>query len=113
MSAARLPELAAVGFPLESSAAEALPQAGPRESRETLIAGTAQTFEPDGFGVAVWPAFLAMAACDESTANPPVEPVGLVGHGLVVAADDRQAPVPMASARLLLAASASDPPPVT
>src|SRR5580704_16780997 len=53
-----------------------------------------------------------MALWVVSTAKLPMVP-GLVGHGLDVAAMETQAPVPRASARLELAASASEPPPDT
>jgi hypothetical protein len=49
----RLPVPSAVGLPLASSEAVALPQAGPKESSGVaLTAGTAQLLDPGGLGKA-------------------------------------------------------------
>ena len=105
---ARLPVPDAVGFPLASSEADAVPQ-----ETLTLIrpvsSGTAHELEP--VGVAVTPAPCATASCVDVEARPDSDEVALVGHGLVDDAVDRHAPVPDASASGELLASASEPPP--
>ena len=105
---ARLPVPLAVGSPLLSSEADAVPHETSTSIRGVLI-GSVHVLDP--VGVAVTPAPLATASCVLSSAKPLNEDVGLVGQGSVDDAVERQAPVPDASACGALLASASEPPP--
>ena len=73
------------------------------------MSGTGQALDP--VGEAVVPEPWTTASCVLLSATPDSEDVALVGHGLVDAADDRQAPVPDASAIGAPEAAASEPPP--
>jgi hypothetical protein len=105
---ARLPVPDAVGFPLPSSAADAVPQETLTLSSPVSI-GTVHELDP--VGVAVTPLPLATASCVVVDATPERDEDGVVGHGFVEEAVERQAPVPDASAIGELLASASEPPP--
>jgi hypothetical protein len=107
---ARLPVPDAVGLPLASSEAEAVPHETSTLMRPVSM-GSVQFFGVDGVPVLLEP--LAIASCVLSRANPLSDDVALVGQGLLAAAVERQAPVPEASARGALVASASEPPPLS
>ena len=79
----RLPVPSAVGLPLASSEAVALPQAGPRESSgAALTAGTAQLLEPEGLGEAEPPELFCTANWLLSSAKlPDVGRTGRAGIG--------------------------------
>jgi len=105
---ARLPVPDAVGLPLPSTDAEAVPHETSTFNSPVSI-GTVHALEP--VGEAVTPLPLATASCVVVEARPESEEDGVVGHGLVEDAVERQAPVPDASDIGALLASASEPPP--
>ena len=105
---ARLPVPDAVGFPLPSSDADAVPHETLTSSSPVSI-GTVHELDP--VGVAVTPSPLATASCVVVDATPESDEDGDVGHGFVEEAVERQAPVPDASAIGALLASAAEPPP--
>ena len=105
---ARLPVPVAVGLPLASSAAEAVPQETLTLTRPVSM-GSVQPLAP--VGVAVTSSPLATASCVMSRSPRRVRRWRSSGTGWWPPSRRDAGPVPEASAKGVLLASASDPPP--